>query len=345
MKKVVELENRWKAYKYKNAIFYVFIALLVAFVALLTFFIKMQVFDKPHSKTAHNPQIIAESKLDSAPKIQDSALDSANKADSAKIAESSLDSTPKEQVSQQNKITFICRQVIADKLAVRKEASFKSLALGYYPQSSIFCVSEAKNGLVKTQNGWVSASDKFSKIVDVNMFVDAGFYKYQNIAQLSHAKPRAKTSIEEVKVFDTPINSTKRGAESSTHSAESTPKTPIDSAPKVKLAISSQKITKEQAIEFKKADFRNRKDYTTAIEVARYYFETKDYENSIKWALNASNADSRGKQKTESWIIYAKSLYLSGKQEQAIAVLDRYISSTNSKDAIDVLNKMKQGII
>lgn len=343
MKKVVELENRWKAYKYKNAIFYLFIALLVAFVALLAFFIKMQVFDKPHTKTAQNLQVTAESSVISSPKLLDSALDSANKldsaldsakkVDSAKIAES----TPKEQISQQNKITFICRQVITDKLTVRKSASFKSTALGYYPQNSIFCISESSNGLVKTQNGWVSASDKFSQIVDVNMFVDTGFYKYQNIA---HAKPSPKTSIEEVKVFDKPINSAKI-AESSAFAESKEPPKP----PKQKLVITSSQITKEQVIEFKKADFRNSKDYATAIEVARYYYDTKDYENSIKWALNASSSNSKGKQKTESWIIYAKSLYLSGKQEQAIAVLDRYISSTNSKDAIDVLNKMKQGII
>lgn len=344
MKKVVELENRWKAYKYKNAIFYVFIALLVAFVALLAFFIKMQVFDKPHTKTAYNPQVVAESRLDSAPK---NTLDSANKADSANLAESSanslnnVDSAPKEQISQQNKITFICRQVITNKLTVRKEASFKSSALGYYPTDSIFCISESKNGLVKTQNGWVSASDKYSQIVDVNMFVDTGFYKYQNIAQ-SARKPTPKTSVEEVKVFDTPINSAKSSAESKPFAESKIAEAP---KPKKKMIIASGNITKEQVIEFKKADFRNQKDYATAIEVARYYYDVKDYENSIKWALNASNSNSKGKQKTESWIIYAKSLYLSGKQEQAIAVLDRYISSTNSKDAIDVLNKMKQGII
>lgn len=329
MKKVVELENRWRAYKYKSAIFYIFIALLVAFVALLVFFIKMQVFDKS------NPQVIAESRLDSAPK---NMLDSANKADSA----NSVDSALKEQ-AQQNKITFICRQVTTNKLTVRKEASFKSSALGYYPQDSIFCVSESKNGLVKTQNGWVSESDRYSEVVDVNMFVDTGFYKYQSIAQPAR-KPTPKTSVEEVKVFDMPLNNAKSSAESNTQPfAES--KIADAPKPKKKMIITSGNITKEQVIEFKKADFRNRKDYATAIEVARYYYDAKDYENSIKWALNASNSNSKGKQKSESFIIYAKSLYLSGKQEQAISVLDRYVSTTNSKDAIDALNKMKQGII
>ncbi|MGX3011950.1 tetratricopeptide repeat protein [Helicobacter sp. 23-1044] len=336
MKKVVELEGRWKAYKYKRAIFYLFVALLVAFIALLTFFIKMQVFDKKY-RIAQNPQNLVKS-VDSAPKIPlDSAkvinsnADSANFAESNKVAESTADSA---LTQDKDKIEFICRQVIVDKLTARQNASVKSTPLGYYPMDAIFCASESNSSWAKTQNGWVNISDKYSQIVDVNMFVDTGFYKYQNIA--TPAKRQIpKTSVEEVRVFDKPINS----AESQT-----TPQI-AESKPKKPLLITSQNITKEQTIEFKKVDFRNNKDYKTAIEVARYYYEIKDYENSIKWALNASNADSRGKQKSESWIIYAKSLYLSGKKEQAISVLDRYTSSTNAKDALDVLNKMRQGII
>lgn len=316
MKKVVDLENRWKAYKYKTAIFYTFIVVLVAFIALLIFFIKVQVYDKSKA----NAIALQQQKVKSAP------VESTPKAESA----SSADST--QSTKMHNKINFICRQVTTDKLTVRRSASFQSKALGYYPLDAIFCVSESENGLVKTPNGWVSQSDKFSQVVDTNMFVDTGFYAYKNIAP-QRASQSPKTNIEEVKVFDTPMNN----VASSTSKAEQ--------KPKPKPVIVSQNITKEQAIEIKKADFRRSKDYNTAIEVARFYFNNKDYDNSIRWALNASNVDSRGKQKSESWIIYAKSLYLSGKQEQAITVLNRYISSTNSQDAIDVLNNMKKGII
>lgn len=315
MKKVVELENRWKAYKYKTAIFYTFIVVLVAFIALLAFFIKVQIYDKDSTHKPIAKTTIALQKI--APPVE-----------STPKADSTLATT-----QTQNKINFTCRQVTTDKLTVRQNASFQSKALGYYPLDSIFCVSESENGLVKTSNGWVSASDRFSKIVDVNMFVDTGFYKYQNIATAKH-KP--KTNIEEVKVFDKPINTM-----ANTPTIDNTTQT----KPKSKPVITSQSISKEKIIEFKKADFRRNKDYDTALDVARYYFEAKDYVNSIEWASKASNAESRGKQKSESWIIYAKSLYLSGKQEQAITVLDRYISSTNSQDAIEALNKMKQGVI
>lgn len=314
MKKVVDLENRWKAYKYKTAIFYTFIVVLVAFIALLVFFIKVQVYDKGKA----NAIALQQQKVKSAP------AESTPKVESAPVSTQSTQT--------HNKINFICRQVITDKLTVRRSASFQSKALGYYPLDAIFCVSESENGLAKTPNGWVSQSDKFSQVVDTNMFVDTGFYAYKNIAP-QRASQSPKTSIEEVKVFDAPMNN----VASNVSKAEK--------KPKPKPVIVSQNITKEQVIEIKKADFRRSKDYNTAIEVARFYFDAKDYDNSIRWALNASNVDSRGKQKSESWIIYAKSLYLSGKQEQAIAALNRYISSTNSQDAIDVLNNMKKGII
>lgn len=63
----------------------------------------------------------------------------------------------------------------------------------------------------------------------------------------------------------------------------------------------------------------------------------------LKWALNASEADSRGGSKSQSFIIYAKSLYAIDKKEQAIDVLNKYIAKTNSRDAIEALKNIRQG--
>ena len=318
MKKVIELENRWKAYKYRTTIFYVFVAVLVAFIIMLGVFIKFQIYDKSALAKKH-----------------ESSINLAQK-NAPKSAESIAQSVDSPQNSA--KINFTCRQVTANKLTVRQEASFRSKALGHYSRDSIFCASsDSVNGLLKTPNGWVSANNAYSQVVNVNMFVDTGFHKYQGTsgARIIAQRNVPKTSVEEVRIFDKPNRSTNIA------SSESATK------PKSKhiINITSQNLTKEKVIEFKKSDFRNTKDYNTAIEVARFYYDAKDYDNSIKWALNASKADSKGKQKTESFIIYAKSLYLSGKQDQAFEVLNRYISSTNAPDAVDTLNKMKQGII
>ncbi len=318
MKKVAELENRWRAYKYRTTMFYVFVAVLVAFIIMLGVFIKFQIYDK---------SAVVKKRVDSANIAQRATTKSANPTNQ------SVDSA-----KNNPKVSFTCRQVITNKLNVRQEPNFRSKALGHYSRDSIFCAnSEAVNGLLKTPNGWVSANDNYSRVINTNMFVDTGFYKYSGDSRIVAQRNVPRTSFEEVRVFDKPNRS-------NVSNAESIPRV-VASKPKHKVAITSQKITKEKMIEFKEADFRNTNDYNTAIEVAKFYYDNKDYDKSIKWALDASNADSRGKQKTESFIIYAKSLYLSGKQDQALEVLSRYISSTNAPDAIDALNKMKQGII
>ena len=322
MKKVIELENRWRAYKYRTTMFYVFVAVLVAFIIMLGVFIKFQIYDKG---------AVVKKRVDSANLAQKSTQNAinptnlpANRIDSAKNSA---------------KISFTCRQVIVNNLNVRQEPNFRSKALGHYVRDSIFCAnSEAVNGLLKTPNGWVSANNHYSKVIDTNMFVDTGFYKYNSDSRIVAQRNVPNSSVEEVRVFDKPNRS-------DFSNAESTSKVATKPKSRVAINITSQKLTKEKMIEFKEADFRNTNDYNTAIEVAKFYYDSKDYDKSIKWALDASNADSRGKQKTESFIIYAKSLYLSGKQDQAVEVLSRYISSTNAPDAIDALNKMKQGII
>mgnify|MGYP004677889889 CR=1 FL=1 len=323
MKKIIELENRWKAYKYRTTIFYVFVAVLVAFIIMLGVFIKFQIYDKSVLVKKHDSN---------ANLAQSNVPKNALPPNQNQTTNPSIDSNQKSA-----KINFTCRQVTVNKLTVRQNASFRSKALGHYSRDSIFCASsKSVNGLLKTPNGWVSANDAYSQVVNVNMFVDTGFYKYQGTsgARIIAQRNAPKTSVEEVRVFDKP-NRSFSNAESSA----------ISTKPKSKPIITSQNLTKEKMIEFKESDFRNTKDYNTALEVARFYYDAKNYDESIRWALNASNADSKGKQKTESFIIYAKSLYLSGKQDQAFEVLNRYISSTNAPDAIDALNKMKEGII
>ncbi|RDU65223.1 tol-pal system YbgF family protein [Helicobacter sp. MIT 14-3879] len=338
MKKIIELESRWRSYKYKAVIFYLFIIVFIIFIVLLGFFIKLQ-YDKRVSKN----NIIASKQI-----IKKEISSNVNNNETqSNIIKS--DDIKRVKTDNTNKINFICKKVIVDKLAVRSLPDFKSKSIGYYALDSIFCAqNENVNGLIKTTNGWVSANDKFSKVVDVNMFVDSGFYKYQNIAK-NTLKPRS-SAFEEVKVFDKPQDIQSASniiANNNMVNETNNIKTFSQDIPKNKpiININSQKLTKETIIELKKSDFKNTNDYDTAIEIAKFYYEAKDYQNSLKWALNASNADSKGKQKTESWIIYAKSLYISGKKEQAIEVLNRYITSTSSPDAMDVLNNMKQGII
>lgn len=344
MKKIVELEDRWRAYKYKTIIFYIFIIVLVTFIIFVGFFIKFQ-YDKYTTKN----NAIKYSKQIQKEKYLANNVANSNIADSNTLQNNSNDVNLGLQSSKTLPVVdFICRQVIVDKLTVRKEASFKSQPLGYYENNAIFCAKNKKvNGLLKTNNGWVSANDAFSQIVEVNMFVDSGFYKSPS----NNQRVVTKAPIDEIKVFE---NTPTQYATSSNNSSQNrnmaqniaNPVANVEEAkPKPVINISSEKITKEKEIELKQLDFKQTNNYDTAIEIADYYYKAKDYKNSIKWSLNASGSNSKDKPKTQSWIIYAKSLYATGKKEQAIEVLNRYISNTNSRDAIDALNNMKQGVI
>lgn len=334
MKKIIELEDRWKAYKYRKITFYIFIIVLILFILCLGFFLKVQ-YDRYYAKSS----LVKDSRQQYA--RQEGRLDNTIKTSNASIALKNDILEVKNAETIFPSISFVCRKVTADKLTVRKEASFKSQPVGYYSKDSVFCASNKNvNGLLQTNNGWVSARDNYSHIVEVNMFVDSGFYKYS-----SQPRQVAESPIEEIKVFDNKPESSPKIATNTqaTEISQAPINTPIQK-PKPHIQITSEKITKERAIQLKEADFVKSNDYNTAIEIAEYYFAIKDYKNSLKWAYDASNVASNTP-KTQSWIIYAKSLYASGKKDQAIKVLDNYIAKTNSKDAIDVLNKMKQGII
>ena len=344
MKKIIELEERWKSYKYRSFIFYIFICVFVVFIAFVGLFVKNQ-----YGKYASDNKQIASKSVDSK---QDSVINN-NATIKAPVPSQSLSNYPS--------LNFICRKVIADRLMVRKEPSFQSQPVGYYSKNGLFCAdNRVVNGLLQTNNGWISSHNNYSEVVEVNMFVDSGFHKYQPRVLAQNIQP----PMEEINLLNDDETKSKPTRYPSSNNAlpnnnvtltQSTASTtPIQNTAKVVqntqparpvINISSTKITKEREMELKIADFKNTKNYATAIEIAEYYFDIKDYPNSLKWALNASEADSKGKAKSQSFIIYAKSLYASGKKEQAIEVLNRYIAKTNSRDAIEALENIRQGTI
>lgn len=325
MKKIADLEKRWKIYKYRTAIFYVFLALSVAFVIMLGIFIESKLNDEDlGAKGRESTQ-------------QAQQTSTTQVAENVSPAPTTYPSVNQSVNQPQNSENLDCRQVVTNRLNVRPEPNFHSMTVGHYSLNAIFCVVDvAANGMLKTPNGWVSGNANYSRAVNLSMRVDSGFIKHKRTATQTRIQSQRnipQTSVEEVRVFDKP----NRAADTRLSNRATNPKP--------RALITSQNLSKEKMIEFKEADFRNTQSYDTAIEIARFYYDSKNYDKSIRWALNASNADSRGKQKTESFIIYAKSLYLSGKKEEAIEVLTNYTSNTNAPDAIDTLNKMKEGII
>ena len=326
MKKIIELENRWKTYKYRMFMSYIFVLVLFIFLVLFGFFIKFQ-----HDR--YSAKKIASS----------SAYVNKNNKD---VFVSQKEVVPTNVKNKENNINFICRKVVVNKLTVRISDNFSSKPLGYYPQGSVFCTDGvASNGLLKTQNGWVSSSLRYSKKVDTNMFVDFGFNKYSTQPLVKKQTPRLafnNTHVDETKVFESEVEE-KEAFKSKLNTSADT-KATTGNVKRV-INITSEAITPEKNIELLKDDFTKSNDYDIAIKIATFYYDNKMYKDAIKWALNASKADSRDKQKIDSWIIYSKSLYVSGNKDEAIDVLEKYISATNSKYVRDVLSNMKKGVI
>ncbi|RDU57446.1 tol-pal system YbgF family protein [Helicobacter sp. MIT 99-5507] len=343
MKKIIELEERWKSYKYRSFVFYIFIFVFIVFIALVALFVKNQ-----YSKYSNidNKQIASNNLASKG----NTAINENNVDNSVNNDKTNTSTAINNNQSMNNypSINFVCRKVIADKLMVRKQPSFKSQAVGYYSKNGIFCAdSRAVNGLLQTNNGWISSNDNYSEVIEVNMFVDSGFNEYQDSSRVLAQNSQAP--IEEINVLNDKSTQTQPTRYSSSNNTavsnaqNNTAIQPTNAKPLIN--ISSEKITKEREIQLKIADFKNNNNYATAIAIAEYYFDIKNYSSSLKWALNASEADSNGKAKSQSFIIYAKSLYAIGKTEEAIEVLNRYIAKTNSRDAIEALEHIRQGTI
>ncbi|WP_369792213.1 CDC27 family protein [Lebetimonas sp. JH369] len=74
--------------------------------------------------------------------------------------------------------------------------------------------------------------------------------------------------------------------------------------------------------------------------MAKNYYKNGDYENALKWA---KNANLQNKNKPESWIIVAKSLYKLNQKQKAIKILKIYYDYTKNKDILNLIERMKNG--
>jgi tetratricopeptide (TPR) repeat protein len=107
------------------------------------------------------------------------------------------------------------------------------------------------------------------------------------------------------------------------------PKKIIQKKPVKKVEPKSLVSQNEVNIEQLEKVYERRKSYTIAIKIAKKYFDKKDYKNSLKWAKKANNLN---KEKSDSWILYAKSKYELGHKSAAKEILHFYLNYKNSKE-------------
>jgi len=82
--------------------------------------------------------------------------------------------------------------------------------------------------------------------------------------------------------------------------------------------------------------FARHGSYEIAIRIAKEYYTKKKYEQSLIWS---KRANSLNRKKTDSWILYARSLYALGRKEKAVKVLMLYKRFASSTE----VNRILQG--
>ncbi len=85
-------------------------------------------------------------------------------------------------------------------------------------------------------------------------------------------------------------------------------------------------------------DDKKQNSYQSAISVAQFYFEEKNYDQTIIWSVKASKKDPR---ESLPWILYAKSKATQGKTKVAKKALAIYLKHTDSKKVQDLLDTLK----
>ncbi len=106
----------------------------------------------------------------------------------------------------------------------------------------------------------------------------------------------------------------------------------------VKIEVTSKKTAvTAQEIE---ARFRFAKDKDDALFLARYYYDKKQYNKALHWALETNKLDSDIE---ESWLLFGRAKAKLGLRMEAIRVLQAYYDRTGSPQAKKLLDHIRRG--
>ncbi len=74
--------------------------------------------------------------------------------------------------------------------------------------------------------------------------------------------------------------------------------------------------------------------------LANYYYDHGEYKNASKWSYKLNQLDPN---QEDGWLIFAKSLYKRGRHDDAVNVLQGYLSNVASQEANRLLQDMISG--
>ena len=71
------------------------------------------------------------------------------------------------------------------------------------------------------------------------------------------------------------------------------------------------------------AEFAQKAQLSTALNLAHLHLANKDYEKAILWSFKANSLD---KSEARAWLIYAKAKFAQGKKDEAKRVLQSFMN-------------------
>ncbi|WP_278347680.1 SH3 domain-containing protein [Helicobacter pullorum] len=104
--------------------------------------------------------------------------------------------------------------------------------------------------------------------------------------------------------------------------------------------IPNPKIQEKLAFENKKIVLRShlKEENKDSLKEAREYFANSDYRAAKNLALRANYENPKN---PESWEIFTKSLYLEGKKQEAISILEKFLQTQYDENLFNLLEKMQ----
>ena len=103
------------------------------------------------------------------------------------------------------------------------------------------------------------------------------------------------------------------------------------------VLIDENKILKKNTIKTLMLAEKTKPTYKSAYDLAKYYFEHKQYSKSSKWAVIASNRDEKPE---DAWILYAKSKIKLNQKGIAKKALKIYLLKYHSQKVTNLLNSI-----
>lgn len=95
--------------------------------------------------------------------------------------------------------------------------------------------------------------------------------------------------------------------------------------------------TKENSLEQLLENQEQSKSYSSTIALANFHYSKKEYQEAIKWSIDASK---KNKSKVRPWIVYAKSKKALGKEDVAKKALTLFLKKHHSQEAKELLNSL-----